>query len=60
MSAALAVAGKSAALMDQSSQDNTIAGVRSPRLSSWDAVPFQSSQDKDRKRSREKTSYERR
>jgi hypothetical protein len=40
-------------LMDQSSQDNTLAGVRPPPVTAEDAVSHQSSQDKRRKRSSE-------
>jgi hypothetical protein len=46
--------------MDQSSQDNTLDGVRPPKPSSRDAVSCQSSKDKRAKRSREETSDERR
>jgi hypothetical protein len=38
-------------LMDQSSQDNTLAGVRPPPVTPGDAVSYQSPQDKRGKRS---------
>jgi hypothetical protein len=38
-------------LMNQSSWDDTLVGVRPPRTSTGDAVSFQSSRDKQRKRS---------
>lgn len=38
-------------LMDQSSRDDTVVGVRPPRPTAGDAVSFQSSRDKRRKRS---------
>ena len=38
-------------LMDQSSRDNTLAGVRPPPVTAGDAVSSQSSQDKRTKRS---------
>ncbi len=38
-------------LMDQSSWDDTLVGVRPPRPSTGDAVSFQSSRDKHSKRS---------
>jgi len=40
-------------LMDQSSRDNTLAGVWPPSVTSKDAVSFQSSQDKHHERSSE-------
>jgi hypothetical protein len=38
-------------LMDQSSQDNTLAGVGPPPVTPGDAVSYQSSKDKHPKRS---------
>ncbi len=42
---------RGAVLMDQSSRDNTLVGVRPPPVTFGDAVSFQSSQDKRAKRS---------
>ncbi len=47
-------------LMDQSSRDDTLVGVRPPPVTPGDAVSFQSSQDKRPKRSPEMPDDERR